>query len=223
MLIHISIPMKGSTKECSNHQTIALISRASKVMLKSCILGLGITEPRTSRVPRWIQKGKRKQRSNCQHSLDNRESKGTPEKHLAVSLIMLKPLNVCIITYCEKLLELGIPDHLTCFLRNLYARQEAAVRTLDGTTDWFKIEKRIQQSCLLSPCLLNLQAEHIIRNAGLNELQAGFKISGRNINKLRYADNITLMADSEEELKSLLMMVKESERVSLKPNIKKNR
>ena len=114
----------------------------------------------------------------------------------------------------------SIPDHLTCPLRNLYVSQEATVRTLYGTTDWFKIEKGVRQGCVLSPCLFNLYAEHIMRNAGLNELQAGTKIDGRNINNLRCADDTTLMAESEEELKSLLMGVKEeSERANLKLNI----
>ena len=96
---------------------------------------------------------------------------------------------------------MGIPDHFTCLLRNLYAGQEATFRTLDGTTDWFKIEKGVRQGCLLSPCLFKLCTEHIMRNAGLDELQAGIKIGGRNINNLRYADDITLMAESEEELR----------------------
>ena len=100
------------------------------------------------------------------------------------------------------------PDHLTCLLRKLYAGQEAAVRTLYGTTDWFKIEKGVRQGCLLSPCLFNLYAEYIMRNVGLDELQAGIKIGRRNINNLRCADDITLMTESEEELKDLLMRVK---------------
>ena len=119
---------------------------------------------------------------------------------------------------------MGIPDHLTCLLRNQYAGQEATVRTLYGTTDWFRIEKGVQQGCLLSPCLLNLYAEHIMRNARLDELQAGIKIGGRNINHLRYADNTTLLAQSEEELKSFLMRVKDkSERAGLKLNIKRKK
>ena len=109
----------------------------------------------------------------------------------------------------QALVEMGIPDHLTCLLRNLYVSQEAKVRNLYGTTDWFKIEKRVQQGCLLSPCLFNLYAEHIMRNSGLDELQGRVKISGRNINSLRYADNTTLMAESENELKNLFMRVKE--------------
>ena len=104
---------------------------------------------------------------------------------------------------------MGIPDHLTCLLRNLYAGQEATVRTEHGTTDWFQIGKGVYQGCILSPCLFNLYAEYIMRNAGLEEAQAGIKISRTNINNLRYADDTTLMAESEEELKSLLMIVKE--------------
>ena len=109
--------------------------------------------------------------------------------------------------------EMGIPDHLTCVLRNLYAGQEATVRTGHGT-DWFQIGKGVQQGCILSPCLFNFYAEYIMRNAGLDEAQAGIKIAGRNINHLRYADDNTLIAESEEELKSVLMKVKEeSEKV----------
>ena len=104
--------------------------------------------------------------------------------------------------------EMGIPDHLTCFLRNLYAGQEATVRTGHGTTDWFQIGKGVRQGCILSPCFFNLYAEYIMRNAGLEEAQAGIKIARRNINHLRYADDTTLMPESEEELKSLLMKVK---------------
>ena len=118
---------------------------------------------------------------------------------------------------------MGIPDHLTCLLRNLYASQEATVRTGHGTTDCFQTGKGVHQGCILSPCLFNFYAEYIMRNTGLEEAQAGIKISGRNINKLRYADDITLMAKSKE-LKSLLMEVKEeSEKVGLKLNIQKLR
>ena len=117
---------------------------------------------------------------------------------------------------------MGIPGHLICLMRNLYAGQEATGRTGHGTTDWFQIRKGVCQGCILSPCLFNLYAEYIMRNAGLDELQAGIKISGRNINNLRYADDTTLMAESEEELKSLLMKVKEeNEKVGLKLNIQK--
>ena len=120
--------------------------------------------------------------------------------------------------------EIGISDHLTCLLRNLYAGQKAAIKTRHGTTDWFQIGKGVCQGCILSPCLFNLYAEYIIKNTGLNEAQAGIKIASRNINNLSYADNTTLMAQSEEELKSLLMKVKEeSEKVGLKLNIQKTK
>ena len=117
---------------------------------------------------------------------------------------------------------MGIPDHLTFLLRNLCAGQEETVRAGHGTMDWFQIGKEIRQGCILSPCLFNLYAEYIMRNTGLEETQAGIKIAGRNINNLTYADDTTLMAESEEELKSLLMKVKEeSEKVGLKLNIQK--
>ena len=119
---------------------------------------------------------------------------------------------------------MGIPEHLTCLLRNLYAGQEATVRTGHGTTDWFQIGKAVRQGCILSPCLFNFYAEYIMRNAGLEEAQAGIKIAGRNINNLRYADDTTLMAESVEGLKSFLMKVeKESEKVGLKLNIQKTK
>ena len=118
---------------------------------------------------------------------------------------------------------MGIPDHLICLLRNLYAGQEATVRTGHRTTDWFQIGKGVRQGCILSPCLFNFYAEYIMRNAGLEETQAGIKIAGRNINNLRYADDTTLMAENEE-LKSLLMKVKEeSGKVGLKLNIQKTK
>ena len=124
----------------------------------------------------------------------------------------------------EILKEMGIPDHMTCLLRNLYAGQEARVRTGHGTTDWFQIGKGVRQGCILSPCLFNLYVECIMRNAGLEEAQAGIKISRRNINKLRYIDDTIFMAESEEELKRLLMKVKdESEKVGLKLNIQKTK
>ena len=148
---------------------------------------------------------------------------------------MPKPLTVWMTTNWKILKEMEIPDHLTCLLRNLYAGQEATVRTKHGTglvPDWFQIGKGVRQGCILSPCLFNLNAEYIMRNAGLDEVQAGIKIAGRTINNLRYADDTTLMtpphdttmAESEEELKSLLMKVKEeSEKVDLKLNIQKTK
>ena len=119
---------------------------------------------------------------------------------------------------------MGIPDHLTCFLRNLYAGQEATVRTGHETPDWFQIGKGVYQVCILSPCLFNLYAEYTVKNPGLDEAQAGIKIARRNINNLRYADETTFMAESEEKLKSVLMKVKEeSEKIGLKLNIQKLR
>ena len=136
---------------------------------------------------------------------------------------MPKPLTVWITINCGKFFKRGIPDHLTCLLRNLYAGQEATVRT-GHRTDWFQIGKGVYQGCILSPCLFNLYAEYIMRNAGLEEAQAGIKTAGRNINNLRYADDTTLMAESEEELKSLLMKVKEeSEKFGLELNTQKTK
>ena len=124
----------------------------------------------------------------------------------------------------EILKEMGIPDHLTCLLRNLYAGQESTVRTGHGTTDWFQIGKGAHQGCILSPCLFNLYAEYIMRNAGLEEAQAGINIPGRIINNIRYADDNSLMARSEKELKSVLMKVKEeNENVDLKLDIQKTK
>ena len=133
-----------------------------------------------------------------------------------------KPLTLWITINWKILKEMGIPEHLTCLLRNLYAGQEATARTGHGTTDWLQIGKGVRQGCILSPCFFNFYAEYIMRNAGLEEAQAGIKIARRNINKLRYADDTTLMAESEEELQSLLMKVEEeSEKVGLKLNIQK--
>ena len=148
----------------------------------------------------------RNQRSNCQNLPDHQKSKGVSE-----SLWLWKILK-----------EMGIPEHLSCLLRNLYAVQEATVRTGYGTTDWFKTGKGVHQLCMLSPCLFNWYAEYIMWNAGLDEEEAGIKIAGRNNNNLRYADDTTVMAESEEELKSLLMKVKkESEKVHLNSTFKK--
>ena len=137
---------------------------------------------------------------------------------------MPKPLNVWTTTNWKILQEMGIPDHLICLLRYLYAGKEATVRNGHGTANWFQIGTGVCQDCILSPCLANLYAEYIIRNAGLEEAQAGLNIAGRNINNLRYADDTTLMAESEEELKSLLMKMKEeSEKVGLKLNIQRTK
>ena len=137
---------------------------------------------------------------------------------------MLKPLTLWITTNWKILKKMGIPDHLTCLLRNLYAGQEATVRTRHRTTDWFQIGKGVRQGCILSPCLFNLYAEYIMWNAGLDEAQAGIKMVRRNSNNVKYAKDTTLMAESEEELKRLLMKVKEeSEKAGLKLNIQKTK
>ena len=139
-------------------------------------------------------------------------------------LTMPKPLTVWITINWKILKEMGIPDYLICLLRNLYAGQEATVRTGHGTTDWFQIVKGVRQGCILLPCLFNLYADYVMRNTGLDEAQAGIKIARRNINNLGYADETTLMAESEEELKSLLMKVKEEhEKAGLKLTFKKLR
>ena len=146
------------------------------------------------------------------------------EPSISALLTMPKPLTVWITTNWEILQEMGIPDHLTCLLRNLYAVQEATVRMRHGTMDWFQIGKGVRQGCVLSNCLFSLYAKYIMRNAVLSEAQAGIKIARRNINNLRYSGDTTLMAESEEELKSLLMKVKEeSEKAGLKLNIQKTK
>uniref|UniRef100_A0A4W2HLX5 RNA-directed DNA polymerase n=1 Tax=Bos indicus x Bos taurus TaxID=30522 RepID=A0A4W2HLX5_BOBOX len=224
--VFVPIPKKGNAKECSNYRTIALISHASKVMLK--ILQARLQQYVNHELPD-VQAGFRKGR-------------GTRDQIANICWIMEKArefqknIYFCFIDYAKAfdcvdhnklwtiLKEMGIPDHLTCLLRNVYAGQEATVRTGHGTTDWFQIEKGVCQGCILSPCLFNFYAEYIMRNAGLEETRAGIKIAGRNINNLRYADDTTLMAESEEELKSLLMKVKlESEKVGLKLNIQKTK
>ena len=216
----------GNAKECSNYHTIALISHASKVMLK-------------------ILQARLQQHVNCELpdvQAGFRKGRGTRDQIANIHWIMKKArefqkvIYFCFIDYVkafncvdhnklwEILKEMGIPDHLTCLLRNLFAGQEARVRTGHGTTDWFQIGKGVRQGCILSPCLFNFYAEYIMRNVGLEETQAGIKIAGRNINNLRYANDTTLMAESEEELNGLLMNVKvESEKVGLKLNIQKTK
>ena len=154
----------------------------------------------------------RNQRSNCQHPLDHTKSKRIPEKHLLCFIDYAKVFDYVDHNKLWKILQkMGIPDYLTCFLQNLYAGQEATVRTGHGTTDWFQIGKGVYQGCILSPCLFNLYTESIIQNAWLDEAQAGIKIARRNITNLRYEDDTSFMAKSEEELKSLLMRVKRRE------------
>ena len=210
--VFIPIPKKGNAKECSNYRTIALISNTSKVRLQQYM----------------------------NHELSGfRKGRRTRDQIANICWIIKKARefqkNICFIDYAktfdcvdhnklwEILQEMGIPDHLICLLRNLYAGQEAIVRTGHGTTDWLQIRKGVCQGCILSPCLFNLYAEYIMRNAGLDEAQAVMKIARRNINNLRYTDDTTLMAQSEE-LKSLLMKVKEqSETDGLKLNIQKTK
>ena len=176
-----------------------------------------------------------------------RKGRGTRDQIANIHLIIKKArefqknIYFCFIDYVKAfdcvdhntlwkiLKEMGIPDHLICLLRNLYAGQQATIRTEHGTTDWFQIGKGVHHGCILSPCLFNLYAENIMRNTGMDEAQVGIKIARRNINNLRYADDPTLMAESEEELKSLLMkkkekkVKKESEKVGLKLNIQKTK
>ena len=197
--VFIPIPKKGNTKECSNYRTVALISHTSKLMIK--ILQARLQQYMSHELPD-VQAGLRKGR-------------GTRDQIANFHLIIEKArefqknIYFCFIDYAKAfdcvdrhklwkiLQEMGIPDHLICFLRNLYAVQEATVRTGHGTTIWFQIGKGVHLSCILSPCLFNLYAEYIMRNAGLDEAQTRTKIAGRNINNLRYADDRTLMAESK--------------------------
>ena len=222
----IPIPKKGSAKECSNYHTIALISHASKVMIK--ILQARLQQYVNGELPD-VQAGFRK-------------GKGTRNQMANIHWIIKKArefqknIYFCFIDYAKAfhcvdyhklwkiLKELRIPDHLICLLRNLYAGQEATVRTAHRTMIWFQIRKGVHQGCILAPCIFNLHAEYIMRNTGLDEAQAGINIARRNINNLRYADDTILMAESEEKLRSLLMKVKEeSEKVGLKLNIQKTK
>ena len=195
-------PKRGNAKECSNYRTIALISHTSKEMLK--ILQARLQQDMNHELPD-VQAG-------------FRNGRGTTDQIANIHWIMEKArefqenICFCFIDYAKAfdcvdhnklwkiLKEMGIPDHLTCLLKNLDAGQKATIRTGHGTTDWFQIGKGIPQGCILSPCLFNLYAEYIMRNAGLEETQAEIKIGRRNINHLRYADDTTLMAESEEEL-----------------------
>ena len=214
-----SNPTEKHAKYCSNYHTIGLILHTSKVMLK--FLQARLQQYVNHELPD-VQAGFRKVR-------------GTRDQIANICWIIQKAgefqknIYFCFIDYAKAfdcvdhnklwkiLKEMGLLDHLTCLLRNLYASQEATVRTGHGTTDWFQIGKGVRQGCIFSTCLFNLYAEYIMKNAMLDEAQARIKIAGRNINNLRYADDTTLMAESEEELKSLLMKVKvESEKVGLK-------
>ena len=199
--VFIPIPKKGNAKECSNYCTIKMLK----------ILQAKLQQYVNREFPD-VQVGFRKGRGT-------RDQIANIRWFVKKAREFQKNLYFCFIDYAfdcvdhkklwKTLKEMGIPDHLTCLLRNLYAGQEATVRTGHGTTDWFQIGKGVRQGCILSPCLFNFYAEYIMRKAGLEEAQAGIKIAGGNINTLRYADYITFMAESEEELKNLLMEVKE--------------
>ena len=209
-------------KECSNYRTIALTSQASKVMLK--ILQVILQQYMDCVIPD-VQAGFRKGRGTRDQMANICwiiEKARDFQKNIYFYFIDYTKAFDCVDhnKLWKILKEMGIPDPLTCLLRNLYAGQEATVRTGHGTTDWFQIGKGVRQGCILSPCLFNLYAEYVMLNARLDEAQAGIKIARRNINNLRSTDDTTLMAESEEELKSLLMKVKgESEKVGLKLNI----
>ena len=205
---------------------IALISHASKVMLKS--LQARLQQYMNCELPD-VQAGFRKARGT-RNQIANicwiiKKGRGFQKNIYFCFIDYAKALHCVDHNKLWKILkEMGIQDHLTCLLRNFYAGQEVTVRTGHGTTDWFQIGKGVRQGCILSPYLFNLYAEYIIRNAGQEEAQAGIKIARRNISNLRYADDTTLMAESEEELKSLLMKVKEeSKKVGLKLNIQKTK
>ena len=218
-------PNKGNGKECSNYRTIAIISHTSKVMLKFSKPGFSNTWTKNFQMSKLVLEKAEEPETKLPTSAGSLKKQESSRKtSISALLTMPKPLIVWTTINCGKFWEMGIPDHLTCLLRNLYAGQQATVRTGHGTTDWFQIGKGICQVCVLSPCLFNLYAEYIMRNAGLEEAQAGIKIARRNINNLRYADDTTLMAERKEELKSLLMKVKEeSEKVGLKLNIQKTK
>ena len=222
----IWISKKSNAKESSNYHTIALISQASKVILKIIQARL---QQYVNCEPQDVQSGFRKGR-------------GTRDQIVNICWIIeqtrefQKNIYFCFIDYAKTfdcmdhnklwkiLKEMAIPVHLTFLLRNLYVGQDSTVRTGHEMTDWFQIRKGVHKGCILSPCLFNLYAEYIMRNAGLNEAQTSMNIAGRNINNLRYSDHTTLMAEREEELKSFLKTVKEeSDKVGLKLNIQKTK
>ena len=190
---------------------IALISHASKVMLKIFQARL---QQYMNHEPPGVQarfrKRQRNQRFKLQTSIGSSKKQESSRKMFTSALLTMPKAFDCVVhnKLWKILKEMGMPDHLTCLLRNLCAGQEATVRTGHGTTDWFQIRKGVHQGCILSPCLFNLYTEYIMWNAALDEAQAGIKIVRRNINNLRYADDTTLMAESKE-LKNLLMKVKE--------------
>ena len=208
-LSFIPIPKKSNAKESSNYCTVAFISHASKVMLK--VLQDRLQQYVNHELPD-VQAGFRKGRGT-RHQIANicwiiKKARKLQKNICFCFLDYYKAFDCSDHSKLWKILkEMEMPDHLTCLLRNLYAGQEATIRTGHGTTDWFQIGKGICQDCILSPCSFNFYAEYIMRNAGLEEAQAGIKIAGRNIKNLRYADDITLMEESKE-LKNLLIKLK---------------
>ena len=224
--VFIPIPKKGNAKEYSNYDTIALISHASKLMLK--MLQARLQQYMNREFPD-VQAGFRKGRGTRDQIANIRwiiEKAREFQKNIYFCFMDCAKAFDCVDhnKVWKILKEMGIPDYLTCLLRNLYAGQEATVRTGYGTTDLFQIGKGVRQGCILSPCLFNLYAEYIMQNTGLDEAQAAIMIAGQNISNLRYADDTTLVAESEEDLKSLLMKVKEhSEKIGLKLNIQKTK
>ena len=219
-----SNPKKSTAKECLNYCTIAFISHASKVVLR--ILPVRLKQYMNWEFPS-VQAGFRQDRRTRDQIVNIcwiiEKTRECTKTSTSASLTAQKLLTVQITTNCENFLEIGIPDHLTCFLRILYVGQEATVRTRPGTTDWFKTGKGLWQGCMLSPCLFSLYAEYIIWNAGLGESQAGIKTAGRNTKSLICAYDTPLMAESEEELKSLLRVKEGSEKAGLKLSIQKLR
>ena len=218
MSVFISIPKEGNAKECSNYHTIALISYASKVMLK--ILQARLQHYVNCELPD-VQAGFREGRGT-RDQIDNIcqiiKKASESQENIYFCFIDYSKIFACVDhnKLWKILKEMGIPDYL---LKSLYAGQEAAVRTGHGRTDWFQIGKGVRQGCILSPCLFNLYAEYIMRNAGLDESQDGIKIARRNITSFRYVDDTTLMAESEEEL--LMKVKEESEKAAFKLNIQK--
>ena len=192
-----SNPKRGNAKECSNYHTIALISHTRKVMLK--ILQPMLQQYVNQELPdlkAGFRKGSRTRDQIAKIHWIIKKAREFQKKKMSTFTLLTtpKPLTMWITTNWKILQETGMPDHLTCFLRNLYAGQEATVRTGHGTTDWFQIGKWVHKGCILSPCLFNLYAEYIMRNTGLEETQAGIKIARRNINNHKYADDSTLMS-----------------------------
>ena len=218
-------PKERQSKECSNYRKIALISHSSKVLLK--ILQARLQQYVNCELPD-VQAGFRKGRGT-RNQIANicwiMEKARVPEKHIFLFIDYANAFYCVDQNKLWKILkEMGIPHHLICLLRNLYAGQEATVRTGHGTTYYLQIGKGVHQGCVLSPYLFNLYAQYIMRNTGLEEAQAGIKVARKNINNLRYAYDTTLMAESEEEQKSLFMkVIKESEKVGLKLNIQKTK